>query len=251
MILGLHERFWHSASGDLQSLLHHASMPAKVVKLVPEVVSSCAISKRFTKVKNRPTVRASHSGTFNGEVQLDYFQLWDQWFFDVATRYKTVTKVTGGSSHGSPHDPAQLDPVHSSLTKKVPSCRVLEAQHISGAGRGYKRQGPRPAHDHRPCGEVEYAQVAGEWSYADLAAAASFAQNATLNIGGYTPHMMVVGTFLDIDAPGMQAFTEPYSLRKSSSPTAACPDSRHAGHSREPHSPSRTHQAASCAPGRH
>ena len=45
----------------------------------------------------------------------------------------------------------------------------------------------------------------------DLAAEASFAQNATINLGGYTPHMMVTGTmpmpFYDIDAPGIQAVT--------------------------------------------
>ena len=46
---------------------------------------------------------------------------------------------------------------------------------------------------------------------ADLAAEASFAQNATINIGGYSPHMMVIGTlpmpFYDFEAPGIQAIT--------------------------------------------
>eukprot|EP00439_Symbiodinium_sp_Y106_P004476 s9466_g1.t1 len=50
-----------------------------------------------------------------------------------------------------------------------------------------------------------------EINLADLAAEASFAQNATLNIGGYSPHMMVIGTlpmpFYDFEAPGIQAIT--------------------------------------------
>ena len=48
-----------------------------------------------------------------------------------------------------------------------------------------------------------------EVNLADLAAEASFAQNATLNVGGYSPHMMVIGTlpmpYYDFDSPGILA----------------------------------------------
>ena len=239
LILGLHERFWHSASGDLQSLLHRAGMPAEVVKLVPEVVSSCAICKRFSKVKNRPTVCTNHPSVFNEEVQLDYFQLWDHWFMiliDVATRYKTVTKVTGRDLPTSLHTILHnwiryFGPMRKLISDQESSIMSHEAaveferlnisRQPAGATRG-KAQG-----QHTTTGLVEKhvelvklsmlklradAERQGlEWSYADLAAEASFAQNATLNIGGYTPHMMVVGTlpmpYLDIVAPGIQAFT--------------------------------------------
>ena len=59
-------------------------------------------------------------------------------------------------------------------------------------------------------GEVERQRL--DVNAADIIAAeAGFAQNATINIGGYTPHMMFTGTmpmpFYDIDAPGIQAIT--------------------------------------------
>ena len=98
LLLGLHERFWHSGAGDLQSMLTRAGMPVEVTKLVPETIAACAVCRRFSKLKSRPKVRANHPSWFNEEVQVDWFRLWDTWFMmiiDVATRYKTIIKVPG------------------------------------------------------------------------------------------------------------------------------------------------------------
>ena len=239
LILGLHERFWHANAGDLQSLLSRAGMSAEVINLIPETISGCAICRRFSKLKSKPMVKAHHPSSFNQEVQADYFQLWNQWFLilvDVATRYKTIAKVSGRDLPTALKAMLQnwlrfFGPMKTLISDQE-SCLMsheaaaeMERLNIqrepAGTTRG-KAQG-----QHTTTGIVEKhtdlaklcmlklraeAERQGlEVDYGDIAAEASFAQNATLNIGGYSPHMMVTGTlpmpYFDIDAPGIQAFT--------------------------------------------
>lgn len=106
LLLGLHERFWHSGAGDLQSMLTRAGMPAEVLKLVPETIAACAVCRRFSKLKSRPKVRANHPSSFNEEVQVDWFRLGDNWFMivvDVATKYKTIIQVPGRDLQSALH----------------------------------------------------------------------------------------------------------------------------------------------------
>ena len=98
LLLGLHERFWRANCSDLQAMLSRAGMPAEVLKLIPETVASCGVCRKFSRLKSRPKVRADQPTSFNEEVQVDYFKLWDSWFMiivDVATRYKTIVQVPG------------------------------------------------------------------------------------------------------------------------------------------------------------
>ncbi|CAE7765903.1 RE2 [Symbiodinium sp. KB8] len=239
LILGLHERFWHSGTSDLQSLLSRAGMPAEVMKLVPEVVSGCAICRRFARLKSRPAVKSGHPAFFNEEVQADYFQLWDQWFLilvDACTRYKMVTSVAGRDLSTALKTMMQnwirfFGPMKR-LVSDQESClmsheaavefeRLNIQREPAGTTRG-KAQG-----QHTTTGIVEkhidlvklcMLKIKSETerqgldiSNDDIAAEASFAQNASINLGGYTPHMMVMGTlpmpYFDMDAPGIQAFT--------------------------------------------
>ena len=239
LLLGLHERFWHANAGDLQSLLIRSGMPSDVVKLVPEVVAGCAICRKHSKLKSRPAVKSKRPMTFGEEVQADYFQLWDQWFIifiDVATRYKVVTKVAGRdlptALHVLLHNWLRFFGPMRRLVSDQESCLMsheaaaeLERLNISrepaGATRG-KAQG-----QHTTTGLVEKhtdlvklhmlkiraeAERAGlDVNVGDIAAEAGFAQNASVNLGGYTPHMLVTGSlpfpFYDLDANGIQAVT--------------------------------------------
>ena len=247
LILGLHERFWHANAGDLQSLLTKSGMPSDVVKLVPEVIAGCSICRKFSKLKSKPTVKAKHPMTFGEEVQADYFQLWDQWFIifiDVATRYKVVTKVSGRdlptALHVLLHNWLRFFGPMRKLVSDQESCLMsheaaaeLERLNISrepaGTTRG-KAQG-----QHTTTGLVEKhtdlvkihmlkiraeAERAGiEVSESDIAAEAGFAQNATVNLGGYTPHMLVTGSlpfpFYDIDSAGLQTVSGANMTRPS------------------------------------
>ena len=237
LILGLHERFWHSSASDLQSLLSKSGMPSDVLKLVPEVIAGCAICRKYSKLKSKPVVKASHPMTFGEEVQADYFQLWNEWFMiliDVATRYKVVVKVAGRdlptALHVLLHNWLRFFGPMRKLVSDQESCLMsheaaaeLERLNIqrepAGTTRG-KAQG-----QHTTTGLVEKrtdlvkiqmlkikaeADRAGiEVSSAVVAAEAGFSQNASLNIGGVTPHMMVTGSmpfpFYDIDAAGIQS----------------------------------------------
>ncbi|CAE7280604.1 RE2, partial [Symbiodinium microadriaticum] len=239
LILGLHERFWHSGTSDLQSLLSRAGMPAEVIQMVPEVVAGCSICRRFARLKSRPVVKAGHPAFFNEEVQADYFQLWNQWFLiliDACTRYKMVTSVTGRDL------PTALKAILQNWIRFFgPMKRIVSDQEScimsheaaveferlnirrepAGTSRG-KSQGQHTTtgivEKHTDLVKICMLKIKAEAerqgidvSVEDIAAEASFAQNASINLGGYTPHMMVMGTlpmpYYDMDAPGIQAFT--------------------------------------------
>ena len=239
LILGLHERFWHANASDLKSLLSRAGMPSEVLKLVAETVSGCAICRRYSKLKSKPVVKAGHPGAFNVEVQADYFQLWEQWFLilvDVATRYKVITKVSGRDLPTALQTILQnwlrfFGPMKKLISDQE-SCLMsheaaaeFERMNIERAPAGTTRG--RAQGEHTTTGVVEKhtdlskicmlklkaeCQRQGlDADPGDIAAEASFAQNATINIGGYSPHMMGMGTlpmpYYDMDAPGIQAFT--------------------------------------------
>ena len=239
LLLGLHERFWHSGAGDLQSMLTRAGMPAEVTKLVPETIAACAVCRKFSKLKSRPKVRANHPSSFNEEVQVDWFRLWDHWFMmviDVATRYKTIIQVPGRDLQSALqallHGWFRYFGPMKKLVSDQESCLMsheaaaeFERLTIQREPAGTTRGGAQGQHTttgvvekHTDLGKIcmmklraESERQGLEVTLSDLAAEASFAQNATLNIGGYSPHMMVIGTlpmpFYDLEAPGIQAIT--------------------------------------------
>ena len=185
--------------------------------------------------------------TFGEEVQADYFQLWEQWFIifiDVATRYKVVTKVSGRdlptALHVLLHNWLRYFGPMRKLVSDQESCLMshgaaaeLERLNISrepaGTTRG-KAQG-----QHTTTGLVEKhtdlvklhmlkiraeAERAGlEIDTGNIAAEAGFAQNASVNLGGYTPHMLVTGSlpfpFYDLDANGLQTVSGANMTRPS------------------------------------
>ena len=237
LLLGLHERFWHSSASDLQSLLSKSGMPSGVLKLVPEVVAGCAICKKYSRLKSRPVVKANHPATFGEEVQTDYFQLWNEWFMifvDVATRYKVVVKVAGRdlptALHALLHNWLRFFGPMRKLVSDQESCLMsheaaaeLERLNIhrepAGTTRG-KAQGQHTTtglvEKHTDLVKIQMLKIKAEAeragidvSFADIAAEAGFSQNASVNIGGVTPHMMVTGSmpfpFYDIDGAGIQA----------------------------------------------
>ncbi|OLQ14518.1 hypothetical protein AK812_SmicGene1358 [Symbiodinium microadriaticum] len=239
LLLGLHERFWHANSSDLQTMLSRAGMPAEVVKLVPETIAACGVCRKFSRLKSRPKVRADHPTSFNEEVQVDYFRLWDHWFMmivDVATRYKTIVQVQGRDLPTALRALLQhwlrfFGPMKV-LVSDQESCLMsheaaaeFERLNIARSPAGTTRGGAQGQHTttgvvekHTDLAKITMMKLRAEAEcqgmdidYGDLAAEASFAQNATLNVGGYTPHMMVTGSlpmpFYDIDAPGIQAIS--------------------------------------------
>ena len=239
LLLGLHERFWHAGAGDMQSMLTRAGLPADTIRLVPEVIASCKVCRRFARLKSRPKVRVDHPATFNEEVQVDYFRLWDTWFMiivDVATRYKTIVKVAGRDLPTAMntllhHWLRYFGPMQTLVSDQETSLMSHEAAaemerlNISRSPAGTTRGGAQGQHTttgvvekHTDLAKLCMMKLRAEAErqgldidLADIAAEASFAQNATLNIGGYSPHMMVIGTlpmpYYDFDSPGIQAVT--------------------------------------------
>ena len=210
LLLGLHERFWHSSASDLQSLLSKSGMPSDVLKLVPEVVAGCAICKKYSRLKSRPVVKANHPASFGEEVQTDYFQLWNEWFMifiDVATRYKVVVKVSGRdlptALHALLHNWLRFFGPMRKLVSDQESCLMsheaateLERLNIHREPAGTTRGEAQGQHTttglvekHTDLVKIQMLKIKAEAeragidvSSADIAAEAGFSQNASVNI---------------------------------------------------------------------
>ena len=98
LLLGLHERLWHSPASDFINLLRRAGMSGEVIALAREAVQSCAICRKYVRLPNRPQLRARGANTFNQTLQMDLF-FWDGKGFmilvDEATRFKKCSEIEG------------------------------------------------------------------------------------------------------------------------------------------------------------
>lgn len=101
LLVGLHERLWHTPIMDFTNLLKRAGMPEEILKLAGEAVQGCAVCRKFVRLPNRPQLRAKGAVALNDEIQLDIFH-WEGHRFllvvDVATRYKAASIIEGQES---------------------------------------------------------------------------------------------------------------------------------------------------------
>ena len=100
LLLGLHERMWHSPIGDLPNLLRRAGLPGEIIKLAEEAVKSCAVCRKYVRLPNRPQMRVGGGGAhvFNEVVQMDLFNWENNWYMvvlDEATRFKSCCTIEG------------------------------------------------------------------------------------------------------------------------------------------------------------
>eukprot|EP00435_Cladocopium_sp_Y103_P053465 s971_g17.t1 len=79
LLVGMHERLWHTPVMDFQNLLKKASMPQDVIDLAAEAVKGCAVCRKFVRLPNRPQLRAGGSSTFGEILQMDLFH-WEGFY---------------------------------------------------------------------------------------------------------------------------------------------------------------------------
>ena len=101
LLVGLHERLWHTPIMDFTNLLKRAGMPEEILKLAGEAVQGCVVCRKFVRLPNRPQLRAKGAVALNDEIQIDIFH-WEGHRFllvvDVATRYKAASVIEGQES---------------------------------------------------------------------------------------------------------------------------------------------------------
>jgi hypothetical protein len=101
LLVGLHERLWHTPVMDFTNLLRRAGQPQEVLTLASEAVAGCVVCRKFIRLPNRPQVRAGGSTVFNDTIQLDLFVLDGTTYMlvmDEATRFKTCSVPEGQES---------------------------------------------------------------------------------------------------------------------------------------------------------
>ena len=237
LILGLHQRFWRANISDMHNLLTRSGMPKDVLDLIPEVIAHCQVCKKYSKVSSRPRVRGRHVDVFNQELQADIFFLGEETFFimvDVATRYKSVVKIPGKDLKSLQHalmhywmrwfgPPRTIVSDQESALMSVEAAVEFERFSIirrpAGTTRGHlgsQKTATGLVEKHVDLTKLTMLKMRSECerqgmevNLNDLAAEAAMAQNLTINVGGYTPHMAVTGTlpypFFDIDSAGIMA----------------------------------------------
>eukprot|EP00435_Cladocopium_sp_Y103_P067126 s113_g29.t1 len=98
LLLGLHERLWHSPASDFTNLLRRAGLQGELIKLAEEAVKSCAVCRKYVRLPNRPQMRTGGANVFNETIQMDLFNWEDVWYMlvvDEATRFKSCCTIEG------------------------------------------------------------------------------------------------------------------------------------------------------------
>ena len=247
LILGLHERLWHSPVADVRNILIRCGQPHDVWKLTGDAIATCTICRKYSRAGRHPQYKTHLASNFNELVQCDVFQFQDNLFIlviDEATRYKVATSCNG----------RYLVDILSALMRGwiryFGPMRILVTDQESSlmtveAGEEFQRLGieRRPAgtttrkqgQQHTTTGlverhidlvkigmlkiQAESNRYGIELQPEDLAAEAAMAQNLTLSVGGYTPATMLFGVlprgFLDPEGDQPVADPNESSFEKS------------------------------------
>lgn len=240
LLLGLHEKYWHSPPGDLRNILARVGMPVEVQNFVSDAVMKCQICRCYVRLPNRPQTKVSNAGTFNHCVQADLFMLWGTWILilvDEATRYKVAVATQGRDAQelmqkllenwmryfGPPasmimdqevslmsHETAaEFERLSIERKPKGTTAGPAAAQH-TGTGLVERHTGLLKLTMLKLKAELDRQAIICET--AEIAMESAMAHNSTLNYGGVTPAMAVFGIlprgFYDDEAPGLLAAAE-------------------------------------------
>ena len=222
LLLGLHERLWHSPINDYLNLLRRCGMDVDVLDLAKEAVQECHICRKFVRLPHRPQMRVGGAISFGDTLQIDLFFLQDTTYLlmiDEATRFKMCRVLPGQDS----------ERIMEALMKSWiylfgPPSRIVMDQQVSlmshESGMEFERLNitrvPKgttsgaAANQHTGTGIVErhvqlmkltMLKLQAEMSRQgvtsendEMAGEAAMAHNITLSYGGVTPAMCVFGT---------------------------------------------------------
>ena len=237
LLLGLHEKYWHSPPGDLKNLLARVGMPVEVLNLVSDAVMKCQICRRYVRLPNRPQTKVHNAGNFNQVIQADLFKLFGTWILlmvDEATRYKVAVSTLGRDAqelqqkfleswmrYFGPPGALTMDQEASLMSHEVAAeferlgierkpkgttAGAAGAQH-TGTGLIERHAGLMKLTMLKLKAELDRQGIVAEPN--EIAMEAAMAQNCTLNYNGVTPAMAVFGVlprgFYDDESPGVLA----------------------------------------------
>ena len=232
LLVGLHERLWHTPVMDFTNLLRRAGQPQEVLALASEAVAGCVVCRKFVRLPNRPQVRAGGATVFNDTIQLDLFVLDGTTYLlilDEATRFKTCSVPEGQESE------QLLKSLFTSWIQMFgpPARVVLDQQaslmgHETGLSIMRCPRGTTQGHgadQHTGTGLVERhvelmkltiqklrAELQRQGLHPEpeeLGQESAMAHNQTINYGGATPCMSVLGVlprgFYDPESAGVMS----------------------------------------------
>ena len=239
LLLGLHERLWHSPINDYLNLLRRCGMDSDVLEVAREAVQECSICRKFTRLPHRPQTRVGGAIAFGDAIQIDIFHLQDTLYLlmiDEATRYKMCQVLPGQDSEQimevllkswiylfGPPTKIIMDQQVSLMSHE--SAVEFERLNITRVPKG--TTSGHAAAQHTGTGLVErhvdlikitMLKLQAEMTRqgitledSEISGEAAMAHNLTLNYGGVTPAMCVFGTlprgFYESDGRGIMSTT--------------------------------------------
>ena len=235
LLVGLHERLWHTPIMDFSNLLRRSGQPQEVIDLAVEAVKGCVVCRKFVRLLNRPQVRVGGATIFNNTVQMDLFVLNGTNYLlmvDEATRFKTCAIPEGLEAaqlmscmlqswiylFGPParlvldQQPALMGHEAAAEFERLGMERVPK-----GTTRGHgadQHTGTGLAERHVQLIKLTMMKLQAELQRQglnpeplELGQESAMAHNQTLNYGGVTPCMSVFGIlprgFYDPESPGV------------------------------------------------
>lgn len=239
LLLGLHERLWHSPINDYLNLLRRCGMDSDVLEVAREAVQECSICRKFTRLPHRPQTRVGGAIAFGDAIQIDIFHLQDTLYLlmiDEATRYKMCQVLPGQDSEQimevllkswiylfGPPTKIIMDQQVSLMSHE--SAVEFERLNITRVPKG--TTSGHAAAQHTGTGLVErhvdlikitMLKLQAEMTRqgitledSEISGEAAMAHNLTLNYGGVTPAMCVFGAlprgFYESDGRGIMSTT--------------------------------------------
>ena len=237
LLLGLHERLWHTPIGDFVNLLRRAGMPTEVTDLAKDAVLSCPVCRKYIRLPNRPQMRSRGAHVFNEALQIDLFHWENQWFMlmiDEATRFKACSAIPGQESEqllecllkswiymfGPPSKvimDQQMSLMGHETAAEFERLGMTRCPRGTTAGQGADQHtGTGIAERHVQLLKLTMMKLRAELQrqglqheLQDLCQESAMAHNITLNYGGATPTMSVFGMlprgFYDPESDGVLA----------------------------------------------
>jgi hypothetical protein len=225
----LHIRWWHCSSERLTALLKSAGVSQDVIKLVPNVVSSCKVCRAWTKPTNRSVTSSRLSERFGEVVQVDLLfieSLVIVHMIDEATRWSVAEIIESRQAENilrcitdrwirifGPMTTLMSDQEGGLVSEQA----SIWAERHSIALR-FKPKGSHAAiverhHQtirdlyHKLSTQAQHERLTVEPS--DILSEAVFAKNVLTNVGGYSPFQALFGRFpavlTDLETAGQSA----------------------------------------------
>ena len=209
----LHVRWWHASFTKMCNILQQAGISKDIQKLCKDIVGTCKICRKWTKVENKPMAKTRMSTSFNECIQVDVM-FWKGHYvlhtIDECTRYSMLSFMKDKTTK------SLCQALNQSWFRTFSPPQVILVDQEGGlasdsAGVFLERHGvsrkPKPTDLHASIVERHHQvvrdmlhKIEGQCEKeklivddSDILSECCYAKNCMMNVGGFNPITSVLG----------------------------------------------------------